>query len=671
MIPKIIHQIWEGRTEYLSDSYLMLAETWKENHPDWKYEFWDEKRIVDFIYNYYPEMVDIYFDYQYNIQRWHVIRYLILYKMGGLYVDFDYECLESFNKYIPDDSKCYFAMEPKQHYHFLQSPFFNNALMATPSGHPFYLCIIDYLKGLNISYKGDKYMEVMTSTGSLALVNLYKKFIYKDTIDFFSSKLVSPFSMNEVKDYIEGKANEGLLEKKMKKAIAIHYFKHSWLINNCSESFSNHELPYTPISELYKIYLQYPLICTDSQLGSEDSLYFAIQSYSKDGNKFSEDALYAGCPFVIVDNPSVVKSNRYILVDNVQQTLQQLADYHHKIMGTPVICITGTCGKTTTKDLIVAILSTRYKLVHTHGSENADLGASLTLLQLKPEHEVAVIELGACCPGMIRELARITRPNYGIITNIGIAHLNGFGSIEAVRHSKCELYDYIRQSGGRIFIYKEDVYLQSVAEGIGQISYGESNDAFVFGQVVMADPCLIFDWGNGEVRYTVSTNMVGEYNFLNFLAAITVGVFFNVSPQNINQAANSYVPTNYRSQWKKTLFNELIIDTFNANPTSMQAALASFYKLKANPKAVILGDMLGLGPESLKFHAQIIERLNEYCFEKVILCGDQFAATNSAYFCLHDVEALHFYFSTCPIKGYSVLIKGSNKIHLETIVNLL
>lgn len=672
MIPRIIHQIWEGRTEYLGDTYKSLGETWKKFNPDWEYEFWDENRMDNFIYDYFPEMIGIYFGYPYGIQRWHVIRYLILYKIGGLYVDFDYECLEPFDNYIQDESKCYFAMEPGQHCRLYgKSICFNNALMVAPPNHPFFNAIIAHLQSMSVSYAGEKYQEVLNSTGSLMLTDLYEKCTDKSSINIFPAELVSPFSKNEIQDYIHGKADEELLEKKMQKAIAIHYFTGSWFIKNNTHRLLKNRLTLMPVCDLYQIFLQYPIICTDDRKGSPDSLFFAIQGFSYNGNKFAEKALKAGCRYAIVDDPTIITDTRYILVDNVLKALEQLADYHHQMLKTPVIGITGTCGKTTTKELVAAVLSSKYKLVSTHGSENATLGASLTLLSLKPEHEMAIIEMGACHSGMIRELARIVRPEYGIITNVGLAHLEGFGSLEGVLRTKGELYDYLRQSGGKVFIHKENRYLRSIAEGLEQISYGESKDTFVSGQMVTADPCLCFNWENAGMRHMVSTHMAGNYNLFNALAAITVGLYFDIPFVKINQAIGDYIPTNYRSQWKKTLRNELIIDTFNANPCSMHAALTNFSTLSASPKAVILGDMLGLGAESLKLHTEIIEMLNGYGFDKVFLCGNQFAAIGSVYLCFPDVEVLSQYLSANLLNGYNVLIKGSNKIHLEMIIHLL
>ena len=672
MIPRIIHQVWEGRTEYLGETFQALGETWKKCNPNWKYEFWDEYRMDSFIYDHFPEMVDVYFGYPYGIQRWHVIRYLILYKIGGLYVDFDYECIESFDKYILDENRCYFAMEPERHCTFTgKQVYFNNALMISPQNHSFFKEIITHLRSESISYWGEKELEVLNTTGALMLTDLYEKYADKNTVAFFPSALVSPFSKRNIQDYIHGKIDETLLEEKMQKAIAIHYFTRTWLNGNCLELSLDKKLMLTPIQELYRIFTQHPIICTDEKKGTPNSIFFAIQGETYNGNLFAEKALDNGCCYAVVDDPAVVIDKRYLLVDNVQKALEQLADYHHQKLGTPVIAITGTCGKTTTKELIVSVLSTQYKLVYTFGSENAALGASLTLLRLKSEHDMAVIEMGACRLGMIREVTRIVRPKYGIITNVGLAHLNGFGSFEGVLCAKKELYDYLHQFGGIVFIHKGNEYLQSMAEGLTQISYGESDDALVSGCVVSSDPFLCLNWENGGIQHTVNTHFVGDYNLLNVLAAITVGIYFHISHENVNQAISNYIPLNGRSQWMKTTRNKLIIDTFNANPYSMHAALISFSKLSAKPKAVILGDMLGLGPESLNLHLKIIELLKKCIFDRIYLCGNMFAATNSGYSCFIDVESLSQYLLEDPLYGYNVLIKGSNKMYLGKIIHLL
>jgi len=228
MIPKIIHQIWEGREDPLSDFYQQLGETWKEHHPDWKYEVWGGDRMENFVKNHYPDFVDIYFNYKYSVHRWDVIRYLILYKIGGMYVDFDYECFESFDRYLTE-GKCYFAMEPENHCRaFGKDIYFNNALMATPPEHPFFKAIIEHIQITPIRYTKNKTLDVLSSTGPLMLTNLYEKFENKTDIHLFSAEQVSPWTQNEVRNYKNDTANEEILEKKLEKAIAIHYFWGSW-----------------------------------------------------------------------------------------------------------------------------------------------------------------------------------------------------------------------------------------------------------------------------------------------------------------------------------------------------------------------------------------------------------------------------------------------------------
>ena len=440
--------------------------------------------------------------------------------------------------------------------------------------------------------------------------------------------------------------------------------------------FPKNRLNLMRISELYQIYQQYPVVCTDSRNCSSGSLFFALKGESFNGNLFAEEALKAGCTYAVVDDPAMKTNDHYIVVDNVLQTLQQLACYHRQILQTPVIGITGTNGKTTTKELLAAVLSTQYNVLYTLGNLNNHIGVPLTLLRLTPENRLAVIEMGANHPGEIRNLSQIARPDYGIITNVGYAHLEGFGSFEGIIRTKGELYDFLRQTNGKIFIHKENTYLQSIAHGLKQITYGENKDAFVSGQVTGLHPFLCFDWETASVSYTVSTNLVGDYNLWNALAAITIGVYFDIPAPEINRAISEYVPTNNRSQWKKTAYNELIIDAYNANPSSMHAALANFASLAVSPKAVILGDMFELGTESLQLHTDIVEQLDQWGFDKVLLCGEQFeaatvVATSASYPCFPSLEALSLYLSTNPFHGYHILIKGSHGMHLENMIDWL
>lgn len=373
------------------------------------------------------------------------------------------------------------------------------------------------------------------------------------------------------------------------------------------------------IIDLYDLFIHNPQITTDSRNCPKGSIFFALKGDKFDGNQYAGKALASGCVYAVIDNPDYYIGERTILVDNVLKTLQQLAHHHRKVLGLPIIGITGTNGKTTTKELLAAVLSTKFNLLYTEGNFNNHIGVPLTLLRLTHDHEMAVIEMGASHPGDIKELVDIVHPNYGIITNVGRAHLEGFGSFEGVIRTKGELYDYIRRSKGKIFIKKENEYLQSIAKGIEQITYGNGDDAFASGQVVSCDPFLVFNWKQQGKLHTVETHMIGSYNLDNVLAAVAVGRFFKIPAERISRAIAAYEPTNNRSQFKKTDNNELIIDAYNANPSSMKVALDNFITMPVQPKAIILGDMRELGPTSNELHAEVVEQIKKGQFDKVFL----------------------------------------------------
>jgi UDP-N-acetylmuramoyl-tripeptide--D-alanyl-D-alanine ligase len=426
------------------------------------------------------------------------------------------------------------------------------------------------------------------------------------------------------------------------------------------------------ISELYQIYQKHPVVATDSRNCPEGSVFFALKGESFDGNRFAMSALESGAAYAVVDDPAAKTDDRIILTKNVLLTLQQLACLHRTTLGTPLIGITGTNGKTTTKELIAAVLSTSYRLLYTQGNLNNHIGVPLTLLRLTQDHEIAVIEMGANHPGEIKTLAGIARPDYGLITNVGYAHLEGFGSFDGVVRTKGELYDYLRQTNGKIFIHQENQYLQKMACRLEQITYGESEDAFVTGKITGCHPFLSLEWKQAnEGAHQIQTHLVGDYNLHNTLAAIAIGRYFNVTAETIGRAVANYEPTNSRSQWKKTAQNELIIDAYNANPSSMEAALRNFASLPIAPKAVILGDMLELGTESLRIHAGIVEQLKALAFDKVFLCGSNFTAVGGDFPCFLDAEALKNYLTNHPLQAHHVLIKGSHSIHLERIAEIL
>lgn len=425
------------------------------------------------------------------------------------------------------------------------------------------------------------------------------------------------------------------------------------------------------LNELYELFLHHEKITTDSRHCPTNSLFFALKGERFDGNQYAAKALEAGAAYAIIDNPEYLSGDRMILVDNVLDCLQQLAHRHRKALGIPVIGITGTNGKTTTKELLASVLATKFNVLATEGNLNNQIGVPLTLLRMNPYHEIAVVEMGASHPGDIDELVHIVAPNYGLITNVGCAHLEGFGSFEGVLHTKGELYDYLRHTNGKIFINQENKDLMGIAHGLEQITYGQHEGAFAVGHVVESNPFLTFDWKQQGKIHVVETHLVGAYNIDNVLAAVAVGRYFKIPAERISRAIAAYEPTNNRSQYKKTERNDLIIDAYNANPTSMKAALDNFASLPVHPKAVVLGDMLELGKTSDELHGGIVRQLQAEAFDKVYLCGQHFARTADGFPSFTTTEELIAALRQDKLEGYHILIKGSHSMGLENVVELL
>lgn len=425
------------------------------------------------------------------------------------------------------------------------------------------------------------------------------------------------------------------------------------------------------LNELYELFLHHEKITTDSRHCPANSLFFALKGERFDGNQYAAKALEAGAAYAIIDNPEYLSGDRMILVDNVLDCLQQLAHRHRKALGIPVIGITGTNGKTTTKELLASVLATKFNVLATEGNLNNQIGVPLTLLRMNPDHEIAVVEMGASHPGDIDELVHIVAPNYGLITNVGCAHLEGFGSFEGVLHTKGELYDYLRHTNGKIFINQENKDLMGIAHGLEQITYGQHEGAFAVGHVVESNPFLTFDWKQQGKIHVVETHLVGAYNIDNVLAAVAVGRYFKIPAERISRAIAAYEPTNNRSQYKKTERNALIIDAYNANPTSMKAALDNFASLPVHPKAVVLGDMQELGKTSDELHSGIVRQLQAEDFDKVYLCGQHFARTADGFPSFTTTEELIAALRQDKLEGYHILIKGSHSMGLENVVELL
>ena len=429
------------------------------------------------------------------------------------------------------------------------------------------------------------------------------------------------------------------------------------------------------LSALYQIFLDCQSITTDSRNCPDGSLFIALKGESFNGNAFAKLALDSGCAFAIIDEIqyAVEGDQRYILVDDCLQTMQQLANYHRRQLGTRVIGITGTNGKTTTKELISSVLCQAHNVLYTLGNLNNHIGVPTTLLRLKPEHDLAVIEMGANHPGEIKFLCEIAEPDYGIITNVGKAHLEGFGSFEGVIKTKGELYDFLRKKDAITFIHHDNPYLMNISQGLNLISYGSADELYVNGHVTGNSPYLIFEWRAGKdgESHEVKTQLIGEYNFANALAAVTIGHFFEVASEKIDAALREYTPQNNRSQLKQTADNTLIIDAYNANPTSMQASISNFRNMEVENKMLILGDMRELGKDGPKEHQKIADFLAECGFKDVMLVGEQFAAAKHNFPTYPDAPAVIEVLQKSKPHGKTILIKGSNGIKLSTVIDYL
>ena len=425
------------------------------------------------------------------------------------------------------------------------------------------------------------------------------------------------------------------------------------------------------IAELYKCFMECGKVTTDSRNCPEGSMFIALKGETFNGNAFAAQALKQGCRYAVIDE-SEYAGEGTILVDNCLQALQQLANYHRRQLKTPVIGITGTNGKTTTKELISTVLSRKFNTLYTEGNFNNHIGVPLTLLRLTKEHEMAVVEMGANHPGEIKTLVHIAEPDYGIITNVGKAHLQGFGSFEGVIRTKGELYDFLRAKGGAtIFIQNENPYLTGIAEGLTCVRYGQTAGLYVSGELLSCSPFLSFRWTAEGVSHEVNTHLIGSYNLDNMLAAAAIGRYFGVSDDDISSALASYLPHNNRSQLKETADNKLIVDAYNANPTSMMAALKNFRQVEAPHKMVILGDMKELGEASREEHQKVVDYLKECGFDRVVLVGLEFAAATHSYQTFQHVDEVLADIRIHKPQGYYILIKGSNSMKLSQLPEYL
>lgn len=424
---------------------------------------------------------------------------------------------------------------------------------------------------------------------------------------------------------------------------------------------------------IYTLFQSSTGVETDTRKIQKGSLFFCLKGTNFDGNAFAEEAIRLGAIAAIIDNPDYQVEGKTILVDNVLFTLQKLARHHRNQFQIPIIGITGSNGKTTSKELISAVLGTQLHVHYTQGNLNNHIGVPLTLLQLNKKHEIAVIEMGANKPGDIKELVEIALPTHGIITNIGRAHLEGFKSLEGVIKTKTELFDFLAQNQGHIFANKQDETIVNKLPSNTQ-NHFYNDDSELGGSLLKLNPLVEMTWF--EPNYSsppIQTNLVGEYNFINFLAAIRIGRFFGISPENCNKAISDYEPTNNRSQVSKTERNTLIVDCYNANPTSMHSALSSFAKIDNHAKIFILGDMREMGDDAPMVHEEVIRQTIDLRLSGFFI-GEEFLKFKGMHpnaIFLKSTDPLIEHFSRNPPSDLLILLKGSRGISLEKVIPYL
>ena len=424
------------------------------------------------------------------------------------------------------------------------------------------------------------------------------------------------------------------------------------------------------MENLHAIFLSCSEVCTDTRSITKDSLFFALKGANFNGNQFAEQALELGAKYAVVDEKAYQTKENILLVDDVLKTLQELALFHRRKFSIPVIGITGSNGKTSTKELMAAVLQKKFNTLYTIGNLNNHIGVPLTLLRLNKEHEIAIIEMGANKFKDIEELSAIAEPNYGIITNIGKAHLEGFGSFEGVLKTKKELYEAIQNVKGTLVYNGDDeVLVNNLPAGTTTFSYAQRNeDSFVQGILENLTPYVHFRWKTADYQSpSIATHLVGEYNFYNFLAAVSFGVLFEVPFDQISIALANYIPNNNRSQVQETSRNTVIVDCYNANPTSMTSALNSFAQIHHDKKIAILGDMRELGAEEIREHQKILNLLEDLSID-AILVGSVFQGMGSDYLTFPSYMQLNEFLQTEIIKGAMILLKGSRGIQLEKIL---
>lgn len=418
------------------------------------------------------------------------------------------------------------------------------------------------------------------------------------------------------------------------------------------------------ISTLYNLFLHSMSVCTDTRKIKNGDIFFALKGDNFNGNEFALQALEQGAAIAVIDEDVNSNDERLFKVDDVLTTLQALAKHHRQQFNIPFIAITGSNGKTTTKELVSTVLAAHYKTYTTQGNLNNHIGVPLTLLSIKQDAEMAVIEMGANHQKEIESYCQYTLPNYGLITNCGKAHLEGFGGVEGVKKGKGELYDFLRANNGTAFVYWDYDYLQQMSAGINNIVKYGTKEGVVVGNVKESNPFLQVDV-NEQI---ISTHLVGDYNLPNVIVAVAIGKYFNVPDEKIKSAIENYVPSNSRSQLIEKNSNKIILDAYNANPSSMKLAIENFAKLDALNKILMLGAMMELGEESVVEHQSIIELIEKYNWQNVVLVGGDFSKTKHSFtFLNNSVEAAEWY-KQQQFQNANILIKGSRSMQMEKVI---
>lgn len=422
------------------------------------------------------------------------------------------------------------------------------------------------------------------------------------------------------------------------------------------------------IEKLYQLYKQHPCIETDTRKLKEGDLFFALKGENFNGNLFAKQALEKGAASVIVDEQLNFEDDRIIIVEDVLATLQLLAKHHRQQFNIPFLAITGSNGKTTTKELIHAVLSIQFKTSTTEGNFNNHIGIPITLLKIPFDCEIAVIEMGANHQKEIAAYCTYVLPTHGLINNVGKAHLEGFGGIEGVKKGKGELYDFIRESGGTIFINTDFDYLQEMSAGITKrITYG-TNIAQTTGKIIDSEPFLEVEITSNLELGSIKTQLVGAYNCPNILAAVAVGKYFNVPHEKVKEAIENYTPSNSRSQLIHKGSNHIILDAYNANPSSMKLAIENFANLQAPNKILMLGSMAELGNESLFEHEQLVELIQSFAWSNVVLVGSDFLNIKHPYLSFINSTETAQWFRDQNFEQAYILIKGSRSVKMEKII---